>query len=258
MQYFYITNQLGDIIGITDPEGRPIIRYTYDEWGAVLLSETRDNTAEQKKIAEINPLRYRGYYYDSETGYYYLQSRYYNPEWGRFLSPDAFSYIDNSTRLGFNAYIYCTNNPVMFVDHSGTQEDSNPNITEQGKAVAHILVEILKKFSELVSKAVRTVTEAGKAIAITITEIFVCLDLQEISKKLHIEFSFDSFEDYLQKKVDLYRRAFNELSEFINQTAKNIVTRIADFVSNFLGFFKNIPKKRRHLFNFTFYNKCNQ
>ncbi len=119
VQYFYITNQLGDIIGITDLEGRPIIRYTYDEWGAVLLSETRDNTAEQKKIAEINPLRYRGYYYDTETGYYYLQSRYYNPEWGRFISPDNFSYIDNSTRLGFNAYIYCTNNPVMFVDYTG-------------------------------------------------------------------------------------------------------------------------------------------
>ena len=118
-QYFYVTNQLGDIIGITDPEGRPIIRYTYDEWGAVLLSETRDNTAEQKKIAEINPLRYRGYYYDTETGYYYLQSRYYNPEWGRFISPDNFGYIDNSTRLGFNAYIYCANNPIMFVDYTG-------------------------------------------------------------------------------------------------------------------------------------------
>ena len=120
VQYFYITNQLGDIIGITDLEGRPIIRYTYDEWGAVLLSETRDNTAEQKKIAEINPLRYRGYYYDTETGYYYLQSRYYNPEWGRFLSPDAFSYIDNSTLLGCNAYVYCINNPIMYIDPMGT------------------------------------------------------------------------------------------------------------------------------------------
>ncbi len=137
VQYFYVTNQLGDIIGITDPEGRPIIRYTYDEWGAVLLSETRDNTAEQKKIAEINPLRYRGYYYDTETGYYYLQSRYYNPEWGRFLSPDAFSYIDNSTRLGFNAYIYCTNNPVMYTDPTGTEKEVIS--TPQGDAVVQII-----------------------------------------------------------------------------------------------------------------------
>ena len=119
VQYFYITNQLGDIIGITDATGKAIVEYSYDEWGNPIQTITRDNTAEQNKIAEINPLRYRGYYYDTETGYYYLQSRYYNPEWGRFLSPDAFGYIDNSTCLGFNAYIYCTNNPVMFVDYTG-------------------------------------------------------------------------------------------------------------------------------------------
>ena len=119
VQYFYITNQLGDILGITDSNGDAFVMYSYDEWGNPIQTITRDNTAEQNKIAEINPLRYRGYYYDTETGYYYLQSRYYNPEWGRFLSPDAFGYIDNSTRLGFNAYIYCANNPIMFVDYNG-------------------------------------------------------------------------------------------------------------------------------------------
>ena len=125
VQYFYVTNQLGDVLGITDATGKAIVEYTYDEWGNPIQTRIRDNTAEQKKIAEINPFRYRGYYYDTETGYYYLQSRYYNPEWGRFLSPDAFSYIDNSTRLGFNAYIYCTNNPVMFVDPTGTKKTNN-------------------------------------------------------------------------------------------------------------------------------------
>ena len=120
VQYFYITNQLGDIIGITDSTGKAIVEYTYDEWGNPIHTVTCDNIDEQKKIAEINPLRYRGYYYDTETGYYYLQSRYYNPEWGRFLSPDSFSYIDNSTQLGCNAYIYCANNPVMYIDPTGT------------------------------------------------------------------------------------------------------------------------------------------
>ncbi len=120
VQYFYVTNQLGDIIGITDSTGKAIVEYTYDEWGSPIQTITRDNTAEQNKIAEINPLRYRGYYYDTETGCYYLQSRYYNPEWGRFLSPDSFSYIDNSTQLGCNAYIYCANNPVMYIDPTGT------------------------------------------------------------------------------------------------------------------------------------------
>ena len=67
VQYFYITNQLGDIIGITDATGKAIVEYSYDEWGSPIQTITRDNTAEQNKIAEINPLRYRGYYYDTET-----------------------------------------------------------------------------------------------------------------------------------------------------------------------------------------------
>ena len=137
VQYFYVTNQLGDIIGITDATGDAFVMYSYDEWGNPIQTITRDNTAEQNKIAEINPLRYRGYYYDTETGYYYLQSRYYNPKWGRFISPDNFGYIDNSTRLGFNAYIYCINNPVMFTDPTGTEKEVIS--TPQGDAVVQII-----------------------------------------------------------------------------------------------------------------------
>ena len=76
-EYYYIKNA----------QGEPIAAYSYDEWGNPIETVTRDDTEAQNKIAEINPLRYRGYYYDAETGYYYLQSRYYNPEWGRFISP---------------------------------------------------------------------------------------------------------------------------------------------------------------------------
>ncbi|MCI9145695.1 MAG: hypothetical protein HFJ97_04960 [Eubacterium sp.] len=69
------------IIGIADENGSVIATYTYDEWGKLLSIETaEENNSEQLKIAEINPLRYRGYYYDNETGYYYLQSRYYDPD----------------------------------------------------------------------------------------------------------------------------------------------------------------------------------
>ena len=69
VQYFYITNQLGDVVGISDAQGEMFVQYTYDEWGSPIQTVTRDNIDEQKKIAEINPLRYRGYYYDTETGY---------------------------------------------------------------------------------------------------------------------------------------------------------------------------------------------
>ena len=125
VQYFYVTNQLGDVLGITDDTGDAFVMYSYDEWGNPIQTITRDNTEEQNEIAQLNPLRYRGYYYDAETGYYYLQSRYYNPEWGRFISADSFDYIDAFTRLGFNAYIYCENNPIMFVDPLGRKATNN-------------------------------------------------------------------------------------------------------------------------------------
>ena len=88
-QYFYLTNQMGDVIGITDNTGALIATYTYGAWGEVLATTpaTTGNSA-QLAIANANPLRYRGFYLDKETGYYYLQSRYYNPLITRFITGD--------------------------------------------------------------------------------------------------------------------------------------------------------------------------
>ena len=79
-QYFYITNQMGDILAITDADGSIVGNYEYDAWGKVLTVDT--------DIAKQNPIRYRGYYYDNETGYYYLQSRYYDSNICRFINAD--------------------------------------------------------------------------------------------------------------------------------------------------------------------------
>ena len=70
-------------------------------------------------IGVLNPFRYRGYYYDTETGLYYLQTRYYDPETGRFISADRIEYLDPETLGGLNLYAYCANNPIMFVDPLG-------------------------------------------------------------------------------------------------------------------------------------------
>ncbi|MDE5973827.1 MAG: RHS repeat-associated core domain-containing protein, partial [Eubacterium sp.] len=117
-QYYYITNPSGDIVGITDSKCDLIATYTYDEWGK-LLEITADDD-DNRQIAETNPLRYRGYYYDNETGYYYLQSRYYDPNLGRFISADDFSYVDTSHELNMNAYSYCWNSPIALEDAEGT------------------------------------------------------------------------------------------------------------------------------------------
>ena len=71
------------------------------------------------ELAKVNPIRYRGYYYDQDTGLYYLNARYYNPEWRRFISPDDTAYLDGETVDGLNLYAYCCNDPVNYADPSG-------------------------------------------------------------------------------------------------------------------------------------------
>ena len=84
-RYFYIRNVQNDIVGLTDPNGNVVVRYEYNAWGK-LLNITGSLAA---TVGVKNPFRYRGYYYDTETGLYYLKSRYYNPEIGRFISADG-------------------------------------------------------------------------------------------------------------------------------------------------------------------------
>jgi RHS repeat-associated protein len=111
-EYYYLKNAQGDITHIVDTDGNEVASYEYDAWGNHLRI-TGDDV-----IAELNPYRYRGYRYDSETGLYYLQSRYYNPEWGRFINADAIMGSVGEL-LDHNWYAYCGNNPVSRLDEDG-------------------------------------------------------------------------------------------------------------------------------------------
>ena len=92
-----------------------VVEYTYDAWGRLLSTEG----TEKLDIGLYNPLRYRGYVYDRETGLYYLQSRYYNPERGRFINADCIIGAGDSL-VSYNMFAYCGNNPVMGYDPMGT------------------------------------------------------------------------------------------------------------------------------------------
>ena len=104
----------GDIIAILSYGGGLVAEYEYDSWGnCTNLFDTND-------IADINPLRYRGYYYDTDTGLYYLQSRYYDSNIGRFINADEAEFLGmNGGVVSNNLFAYCNNNPVNNVDPTG-------------------------------------------------------------------------------------------------------------------------------------------
>ena len=112
--YFFVYNVQGDVVALVDDKGVQVVEYHYDAWGAP-LSKTGSlaNT-----IGTLNPFRYRGYVYDEETGLYYLRSRYYHPEWKRFINADI--YLGETRALmSTNPYCYCKNNAVMRIDSTG-------------------------------------------------------------------------------------------------------------------------------------------
>ncbi len=118
-QYYYITDISGNVIAITNENREFVAEYYYDEWGRVLITEA--SGTENRRVANLNPIRYRGYYYDTETGYYYLRSRYYNPEICRFINADApeIAQLSKNYPVGINNFAYCNNNPVCNTDSSG-------------------------------------------------------------------------------------------------------------------------------------------
>jgi len=112
--YYYVFNAQGDVIGIIDADGNQVVQYDYSAWGEVLaITGTMADT-----LGQTNPIRYRGYYYDSETGFYYLQSRYYDPITQRFLNADGLISTGQGI-LGTNMFAYCGNNPVNLKDSTG-------------------------------------------------------------------------------------------------------------------------------------------
>ena len=114
--YFFRRTVNGDIIAILNTSGEVVVTYEYDPWGNIL--STGGSMA--ATLGADNPFRYRGYYYDNESGFYYLQSRYYDPATGRFLNADDTAYLGvTETTSGYNLFSYCNSNPVYYKDSFG-------------------------------------------------------------------------------------------------------------------------------------------
>ena len=114
-EYWYLLNACGDVIGIINRYRQLVAKYGYDPYGNLTYEWINNND----NVGTINPLRYRGYFYDFETGLYYLQSRYYDPAIGRFINADTFATTDANGFLSCNMFAYCENNPANGKDPNG-------------------------------------------------------------------------------------------------------------------------------------------
>lgn len=331
VQYYYVTNLNGDIVAITDANGNLVAKYTYDIWGNVLDIEPfeKDNE-EQLNVARLNPFRYRGYYYDNESGLYYCNSRYYSPELCRFITPLDYSSIDSSNKYTLNRYAYCYNSPIVHKSYENSfkatvsnetnhilkncldeiksvndvlkdvaqaekeklKEKANTLVKRTHKLYASLkskydksidkleqfinypdvalstllskmfnkdinirfrLINLLREKANLkidlsalknilsldsskprLQKAKSIVSEVGKVIGAVITEIFVCLDLQEIAKKIKTTFSFNNLEEYKLAKTKLYTKWFNDFNKFTKITDR--INTATGFISSFSSF----------------------
>ena len=179
--YYYVTNQQGDVVAILDNSGTAVVEYAYGAWGDVRLT----GGSMISTLGIQNPLRYRGYVYDHETGLYYLQSRYYDPEVGRFINAD--SQISGIGReiLGYNQFAYCFNNPVNMSDLTGNWPKLSSifkNISIAAIAVAAVALCVVAAPVALGAVAVAaaaSVAEAAICIAIVATTATIVTSVVE-------------------------------------------------------------------------------
>ena len=136
--YYYVTNLQGDVVAILDDTGTAVVTYAYDAWGRIIsVGGSMAGT-----LGVHNPLRYRGYVYDQETGLYYVSSRYYDPEIVRFINADDIDYLGaDGSPLSYNLFVYCMNNPVNRFDVNGNW--SLPNWAKIAIGAAAIAVGVI-------------------------------------------------------------------------------------------------------------------
>ena len=145
--YYYVYDTQGNVISIYDEYGTTSMSYQYDAWGRI-----RTIYDSGCPLYNVNPITYRGYYYDNDLGLYYLQSRYYNPELCRFISADSFDYINTSNLFSSNAYVYCWNNPIAFDDIEGTTPQISIDLQKVVAFFKNANENALQKFSEHIDK----------------------------------------------------------------------------------------------------------
>ena len=173
--YYYVLNLQGDVVGLMNTSMQMVVRYSYDPWGKLTGTTA---TSAYVALAQANPLRYRSYCYDIETGFYYLQTRYYDPAIARFINADSYLTTDITGFISSNMFAYCENNPIMGTDPTGKytflcreleDDDEKENRTpkldlELGATFNPINGQAICEYAEMKFGETSTVAESGCAV----------------------------------------------------------------------------------------------
>ena len=168
-KYYYVCNAQGDVLQLRDHTNAPVANYYYDSWGKLLgITDANGNAITAfNSVAVLNPIRYRGYFYDTETGFYYLNSRYYDPQIGRFINADDVDVLETEYEnfLQYNLYAYCFNNPVNMSDDIGLWPIWATNLVKVG--IGALAIGIGVAATVATGGAVAPVLAASLKIAVT-------------------------------------------------------------------------------------------
>ena len=207
--YYYVFNGQGDVIGITDGYGNMLARYTYDAWGKPLTitdGAGNDVSGNASHIANVNPFRYRGYYYDKESGLYYVGSRYYDPQTGRFINADGYIADTNGNIHGSNLFAYCFNNPVNMSDETGAWPSWN-DVGNFFKNVGNTIVKGAKAVGKFFSD------NFGAQTATTVVEY---------ENKATTDFFFFKVTKTNSVSYDIEKGASKTVTAYANTTSKKV------------------------------------
>ena len=179
--YFYVKNLQNDIVAITDSNGNVVVRYSYDPWGKIIGVDGNAS------IGNLNPFRYRSYYYDTDTDLYYLQSRYYDPEVCRFINCDNINYIGtNFDAVSYNPFAYCKNDPINYIDPTGTVAITAVATTLGVSTSTLITAAVLVMVLVDIATGGKVVLSLSEAIVMVVESVYDNIQFNKQSKKTKV------------------------------------------------------------------------
>ena len=208
--YYFGKNLQGDVVELYQ-DGTLIATYEYDAWGKLLSIKDANGVTiaddiNSTHVAVINPIRYRGYYYDIDKKMYYLNSRYYYPEIGRFISADTIDVL-TATPMDLtdkNLYAYCDNNPVVRVDCGGAFWDTIFDIISLGASIVEVCINPTDPWAWAglagdVVDLIPFVTGVGEVTRVTTT-------LEVIDGAHDVSLAIDNASDIIDNAGDVARK----------------------------------------------------